>query len=180
MAMLIYILLAVVVLALLLVAVAATRPVTFTVQRSLHMAAPPAAVFAQVADLRSWAAWSPWEKRDPALQRTYGAIPAGVGATYAWRGNKQVGEGSMTISAARPDEHLGFDLVFLKPFAARHRATFDFAGSAGGTTVSWAMHGTNNLMCRVMGLVISMDRLIGKDFEQGLRQLKAVVEAGRS
>jgi len=161
----------------LLLIVISSRPATFSVTRSVLIAAPPARVFVQVADFHAWLAWSPWEGLDPNLKRTYGSVPAGVGATYDWVGSAKVGAGGMTITEARPGEHLGIDLVFLKPFAAKNRTTFDFASSGAGTTVTWTMSGKNTFMGKACSLLMNMDRLIGGSFEKGLAQLKTVCEA---
>ena len=101
---------------------AALSPKTFRVARSATLPAPPAAVFPHVANFRAWQGWSPWEKLDPDLQRTYEGPAAGVGAGYAWTGNKEVGAGRMTITESRPDELLRIRLEFLKPFPATNTA----------------------------------------------------------
>ena len=159
-----------------LVVVVAVQPAEFTITRSLAMNAPPAAIFAEVNDFKRWGGWSPWEKVDPNLKRTYGEITAGVGAVYRWQGNDQVGEGSMTISAIKPDAQITIELEFLKPFAAKNQATFDFTAKADTTTVTWTMRGRNNFITKAVCLVMDMDRVVGADFEKGLAQLKAVSE----
>lgn len=164
-----------VVVALLLILVA-TRPAAFRITRSATIAAPPAVVHAQVADFRAWRAWSPWEGMDPNLQRTYGDVPSGVGATYHWVGNKKVGEGKMRVTESRPGEHLAIELVFIKPFAATNQAVFTFAPSGGGTAVTWTMTGTNNFMGKAFCLLMDMDKMVGGQFAQGLTSLKAVCE----
>ncbi|HYE08149.1 MAG TPA: SRPBCC family protein [Planctomycetota bacterium] len=169
--------LALVAIVVVLLVVIATRPATFQIQRAQTIAAPPAAVFAEVNDLAAWTAWSPWEQRDPALTRTYGATTAGVGATYHWRGNSDVGEGRMTITESRPAERIGIDIEFIKPFAARNRVAFDFAPAPAGATVTWTMSGEHNFMGKAFCLFMDMDAMVGGDFEKGLAQLKAVVEA---
>lgn len=161
---------------LLLVAIAA-RPGHFTISRSAEFAAPPAAAFAQVQDFKAWAAWSPWDKLDPAMQRTYGAPSAGVGATYAWKGNDQVGEGKMTITEARAPEFLALDLEFLAPFPAKNRTEFTFEKAGEGTKVTWTMKGENGFVAKAFGMVMSMDQLVGRDFEQGLAAMKVAAEA---
>jgi Polyketide cyclase / dehydrase and lipid transport len=158
-----------VVFALLLVLVA-TRPSTFSVERSATVAAPAAVVYAQVADFHRWDAWSPWAKLDPSQVTTFSG--AGVGATYEWTGNDKVGQGKMTITDARPGELVAIKLEFIKPFASTNRTEFRFAPEGPGTKVVWRMSGENSFLSKAMGLVVSMDEMIGKDFERGLGQLK--------
>ena len=155
-----------------LVAVIATRPPTFSVSRSRTVAAAPSALYAQVADFHRWAAWSPWEHLDPAMQKTFDG--AGAGATYAWKGNKQVGAGRMTITGMKPDAEVDIRLEFLEPFASTSETKFTFAPQAAGTLVTWTMSGHNNFMAKAFSMVMDMDKLIGGDFERGLASLDAV------
>ena len=159
------------------VVVVALQPAEFRVARSATMSAPAAAVFAQVNDLHKWEAWSPWAKRDPAMKQTYDGAPAGVGAISAWAGNREVGEGRMTITESRPDELIRFRLEFFKPFTATNTAEFAFKSEGNQTTVTWSMAGNNNFMAKAVGLFMNMDRLVGGDFEKGLAAMKALVEA---
>ena len=157
--------------------VVASRPPTFRVERSATINAPPGVVFDQVNDLRKWQAWSPWENIDPNLRRTYEGPPAGAGSAYAWQGNAKVGQGRMTITESRPNELIRFKLEFLKPFKAANSADFTFVPQGGQTTVNWSMQGQNNFMFKAMGMFFSMDKMVGRDFEKGLGNLKSVVEA---
>jgi hypothetical protein len=161
----------------LLLIVISLQPATFHVERSITMAAPPEAAFAQVNDFHAWAAWSPWEKLDPAMKRTYDGAPAGVGAKYAWVGNKDVGEGRMTIEKSDPAKLIGVKLEFLKPFEATNTATFTFEKTPEGSKTTWAMDGNNNFISKAMCLVMDMDKMIGPDFERGLASLKTAAEA---
>jgi len=156
---------------------AATRPDTFHVERSASIAAPPAAIYAHVVDFRRWQAWSPWEKLDPAMKRELGGPETGVGATYAWEGNSDVGKGKMTITAAEPPSKLAVRLEFLEPFASTSVATFALAPEGEGTRVTWSMDGDQNFLAKVMCIFMDMDKLIGGDFEKGLASLKQVSEA---
>lgn len=155
---------------------AATRPDRFRVERSARIAAPPEAVYAHLEDLRRWSAWSPWEKLDPEMARTHSGPQSGPGATYAWRGNRKVGEGRMEITAATPPSRLELRLEFIRPFAATNTTEFLLVPEDGGTRVTWAMYGESSYMWKVMGLVMNMDRMIGRDFEAGLGDLRGVVE----
>ena len=158
----------------------ATRPSEFLIVRSRTMAAPPEVVHAYVNDFHKWVEWSPWEKVDPALKRQYEGPKAGTGAVYAWQGNKDVGEGRMTITESRPGEAVRIKLEFFKPFAAVNDTVFSFKPSAGGanegTTVTWTMSGQNNFIAKAMCLFVDMDKMVGGMFEQGLAQMKTVVE----
>jgi len=155
----------------------ATRPTDFRVTRSAIMTAPAAVVFAQVNDLRKWEAWNPWGKMDPTCKMTYNGLAAGVGAGYAWAGNGKVGEGRMTITESRPSELIQLKLEFLKPFKANNTAEFIFKTESNQTTVSWSMFGKKNFMFKAMGLFMDTDKMVGKDFEKGLADLKVVAEA---
>lgn len=156
--------------------VVAMQPADFKVERSATLRAPAPAAFAQVNDFQNWQAWSPWEKVDPALKRSYEGSKAGTGAIYAWQGNKDVGEGRMTITESRPGELVRIKLEFFKPFAAVNDTVFRFQPSGEATTVTWSMSGQNNFVSKAMCLFINMDRMVGGMFEQGLAQMKTVVE----
>lgn len=160
---------------LLLVVVISLQPATFHVERSVDVAAPPENVRALVNDFHAWRSWSPWEKLDPNMQRSYDGAPSGVGAKYAWVGSKQVGEGRMTIEQSEP-ERVVVKLEFLKPFAATNAAIFTFTKTEQGTKTTWAMDGTNNFVSKAFHLVMDMDKMIGPDFERGLASLKAGAE----
>ena len=157
--------------------VVALRPSELRVTRRATIAAPPAAVFAQVNDFHRWEAWSPWAKRDPQMKATYGGALAGTGAVYAWAGNREVGEGRMTITESRPHELIRIRLEFMKPFAATNTAEFTFAPTGAGTAVTWTMTGRNGFIGKAIGLVMNMDRMIGGDFETGLAGIKQQAEA---
>jgi len=156
--------------------VVALQPADFRIERSAGMRAAPPAVFAQVNDLQNWRAWSPWEKIDPALKRSYDGPRAGAGASYAWAGNQDVGEGRMTITESRPGELVRIRLEFFKPFAAVNTAEFSFRPAGEGTAVTWTMTGQNNFLARAICMFVSMDAMVGGMFDQGLAQMKAVVE----
>ena len=156
--------------------VVAMQPSDFRIERSATMRAPAPAAFAQVNDFQNWRAWSPWEKVDPALKRQYDGPRAGTGAVYAWQGNKDVGEGRMTITDSKPAELVRIKLEFFKPFAATNTAEFRFKGAGDNTAVTWSMTGQNNFLSKAMCLFIDMDKMVGGMFEQGLSQMKSVVE----
>jgi hypothetical protein len=176
-AMLKTILATVAVIVVILIVVVALQPSDFHVERSARMAAPPQTPFAQVNDFHNWEAWNPFSKADPSIKMTYSGPASGVGAKYAWQGNKDVGEGNMTITESRPGELVRIDLVFEKPFAAHNTAEFRFAPiSSNETAVTWSMFGHNGFMGKAIGLVMNMDAMIGGQFEKGLADMKAIVE----
>lgn len=161
------------------IVVVALQPGSFLVTRSTIIPVPAPAVFAQVNDFHRWEAWSPWAKLDPTMKTTFEGPPAGKGSVYTWAGNAEVGEGRMTITESAPGESVGILLEFLKPMAAVNHTEFVFTKEAGGTKVTWNMSGTNNFMAKAFTLFVSMDRMVGGDFEKGLAQLKAVCESAK-
>jgi uncharacterized protein YndB with AHSA1/START domain len=156
----------------------AMQPADFTVERSATMAAPPAIVFAQVNDFHNWPNWSPWEKLDPAMEKTFSGAPAGTGAAYAWSSkDKNVGAGQMTITSAKIPERIDIKLDFLEPFKATNTTVFNFAPEGEGSKVSWAMSGQKNFVMKAFCLFNDMDKMVGADFEKGLAALAATSEA---
>ena len=171
------ILIALIVIVVVFVIVVALQPADFRVTRSATIAAPPAAVFAQVNDLHNWEAWSPWAKLDPNSKIAYEGPPAGVGAAFAWSGNYEVGEGRMTITESRPNEFVQFKLDFVKPFKGTNTAEFTFKPEGNQTAVTWSMSGKKNFIMKAIGLFVSCDKMMGGFFEKGLAQMKSVAEA---
>jgi uncharacterized protein YndB with AHSA1/START domain len=155
---------------------AATRPSSFVVTRTIVINAPPEKLSGMVADFHQWAAWSPWEKMDPGMKRTYGGTPSGVGSTYAWVGNDKVGSGNMDIQKVEPGREVVFGLHFVKPFKADNLGRFTFQPEGAGTKVTWSMEGKNPYIAKLMGLFFNMDQMIGKDFEAGLANMKAAAK----
>jgi hypothetical protein len=174
--MLVKILIAVVIVVLGLAAFIDTRPAEFRVTRTATFAAPAPAVFAQVNELRKWEAWSPWAKKDPQMKQAYEGPAAGVGAVTSWVGNKDVGEGRMTIVESRPGELVRIKLEFFKPFTATNTAEFTFKPAGNQTAVTWSMSGQNNFIAKALQLVFDMDKMVGGDFETGLASLKTIVD----
>jgi len=149
---------------------------SYVVSRSASIAADPARVHALIDDFHEWRKWSPWEEVDPDLERTYGGAEKGVGATYAWKGNRKAGQGSMEITASTP-ERVDVALAFLKPFKSESKVTLALSPAGNGTDVTWTMSGEQKGFAAIFGKIFSMDKLVGKDFEKGLAQLKAAAEA---
>lgn len=158
-------------------AVVAMQHEDFKVTRSAIFNASPDKVFEQVNDFHKWDAWSPWAKLDPTMKTTYSGAASGVGSSYSWVGNDQVGEGKMVITASHPNEHIAIDLEFIKPFAAKNVTEFMFKPDGDNTNVTWDMTGKNNFMGKGFNLVMNMDKMVGGDFEKGLAQMKTVVES---
>lgn len=154
-----------------------TRPAAFSVQRSVTIQSPADLPFALVNDFHRWAAWSPWEKRDPGMTRTFTGADAGLDAMYEWTGNPEVGSGRMTIVESKPAERVRIRLEFLEPFEALNTTTFTFTPSGRDVTVTWRMEGRNAFLGKAFSLFVDMDEAIGKDFEAGLANLKAAAEA---
>jgi hypothetical protein len=154
---------------------AATKPDSFRVQRVVLINAPSDKVFPLINDIKAWTVWSPYEKKDPAMKRTYGAVTAGKGATYAWDGDKNVGQGSMEIVESGPRKIL-IKLDFLKPFEAHNMGEFLLEPKGDSTSVTWATYGPSPYMSKVIGTFINIDDMIGRDFEKGLADLKAAAE----
>lgn len=157
---------------------AATKPDKFSVKRSAEIKAAPDKVFALIDDFRQWPKWSPWEKLDPNLKRTLSGAEAGRGSIYEWEGDKKVGAGRMEIVDSVPPSRIDIKLSFLKPFKAENRTVFTITPVGGASQVVWEMTGTNNLMFKIMGLFMSMDKMVGGDFEKGLAAMKAEAERG--
>jgi uncharacterized protein YndB with AHSA1/START domain len=170
------ILIVVLLLVVVLVVVVAVQPPQFRIERTTTVRAPAADVFAQVNDLHKWEAWSPWAKLDPAMKQTYDGPPAGTGATSSWSGNKEVGEGRMTITDSRPNELVRVKLEFLKPFKATNTAEFKIQPQGDQTMVTWSMYGEKDFMMKAVHLFMNMDKMVGTDFEKGLARLKAEIE----
>jgi len=173
--MLIPILITVAVLTAILLVVISTRPSEFNVKRSASMPFPAPVVFRHVNDLHLWEAWSPWAKLDPNAKNTFTGPPSGTGASMAWAGNKNIGEGKMTIVDSQPSELIRFRLEFLKPFKATNTAEFTFQPQGGQTVVTWSMFGKNNFMGKLVSLFMDCDKMVGGQFEQGLTSLQSVV-----
>jgi hypothetical protein len=157
----------------------ARRPSEFRVSRSTTIAAPASSVFAQVNDFHHWEAWSPWAKLDPTMKQTYEGAPAGTGAIYAWSGNKNVGEGRMTLTESRPNELIRIHLEFFKPFRAVNTTEFSFMPEGDQTVVTWSMAGKNNFMAKAVHLFMNMDKMVGGQFEKGLAAMKSTVEGSQ-
>jgi uncharacterized protein YndB with AHSA1/START domain len=159
-----------------LIGIGATKPNTFRVERSVKINAPAEKVFGLINDFHEWTKWSPWETIDADLKREYTGAPAGKGAAYAWEG-KKAGMGAMLITDSQPSSLILIKLDFVKPMVATNTTEFALSSEGGATTVRWSMFGPMPLMHRVMSTFMSMDKMVGGQFEAGLAKMKGVVEA---
>lgn len=155
---------------------AATKPDTFAVRRTITVEAPPERIFPLINDFHQWGSWSPYEHKDPAMKRTYSGTASGVGAVYAWEGNKNVGSGRMEILDAPAPSKIAIKLDFFTPFEVHNTAEFTMLPQGDATRLTWLMHGPAPLISRVMQVFINMDNMVGKDFEIGLANLKRFAE----
>ena len=140
---------------------AATKPDTFRVERSIAIKAPPEKIFPLIDDFKQWDAWSPWEKKDPAMKRSYGPTTSSKGAHYAWEGNNDVGQGSMDITESVPPSKVALKLDFVKPFEGHNVVEFTLVPRGESTDVTWSMSGPAPFMSKVMQVFVNMDRMIG-------------------
>ncbi|MBT2552126.1 SRPBCC family protein [Arthrobacter sp. ISL-5] len=153
---------------------------TYSVTRSALIPAPAKDVFPLVNNFREWTKWSPWEAVDPALNRTYSGPESGVGAKYAWNGNRKAGAGNMEIVGSQEPENVSIRLEFTKPFPAINPTTFTFVPEGTGTRVTWTMTGEHKGIGKVFGLFMNMDKMVGGDFEKGLASLGAAAASRKA
>jgi hypothetical protein len=163
-------------LVLLVLITAATRPDSFRIERSTRIRASGVQVLAVLQDFHRWAEWSPWEQLDPSMQRSFSGPASGKGAVYDWTGTGKAGTGRMEIREVEANRLL-IQLDFFKPFKANNMAEFTWTTDGDTTQLNWAMFGPSPFISKLMGLVFNMDKLVGKDFEKGLANLRSVLEA---
>ena len=145
-------------------------------ERTALIKAPPDRIYALLADFHAWDRWSPWAHLDPTMKTTYSGTASGPGAIYEWNGNKEVGQGRMEITAAAPPSSVQIQLDFLAPFESHNIARFTLQPQGDSTQVLWRMEGPSPYVSRLIGVFISMDDMVGKDFDTGLAKLKSVAE----
>jgi uncharacterized protein YndB with AHSA1/START domain len=155
----------------------ATRPAKYRIERSAQIDARPDVVFSIINDLRRWDEWSPYDKRDPNMEKTFEGPSSGPGASYCWNGNNQVGEGRLTIVESKPGELISMKLEFSRPFQCANEVNFNLEPSESGTRVRWIMDGRNNFLTKAMSVCGQMDKMMGKDFDEGLANLNHVAQA---
>ena len=157
-------------------AYAATKPDVFHVRRTASIKAPPDKIFPLINDFRSWSSWSPYEHKDPAMKRTYSGAAAGTGAVYAWDGDKNVGSGRIEIADTTPPNRVAIKLDMITPFETHNRVEFTLQPKGDTTDVTWAMNGDTPYFAKILHVFMDMDRMVGRDFEAGLANLKALAE----
>jgi hypothetical protein len=155
---------------------AATRPDTFRVERLLSIKAPAEKIFPLINDFREWEPWSPWEKVDPAVKRTYSGAASGEGAVYEWSGNKNIGQGRLEIVESLPPSKVKLKIDFIEPFEAHNMIEFTLVPQGDSTLVTQAMYGPSPFISRLMGIFCSMNKMVGQKYEEGLANLKALSE----
>ena len=155
---------------------AATKPDIFRVERTASIKAPPEKIFPLIVDFDHWGAWSPYEKKDPAMRRTRSGAASGKGSVYAWDGDRNVGKGRIEIADATPPSKVTLTLDFEKPFEAHNIVHFTLEAKGEATSVTWAMRGPVPYMAKIVHVIFNMDRMVGNDFEAGLANLKAIAE----
>jgi hypothetical protein len=155
---------------------AAAKPARFSVQRATTVKAPPDAIFPLINDFHRWGSWSPYENKDPAMKRSYGGPESGKGAVYGWEGNKNVGSGRMEILDTAVPAKIVIKLDFFTPFEGHNTAEFTMLPQGDVTNLTWLMHGPAPFMSKLMQVFMNIDKMIGKDFEVGLANLKRLAE----
>ena len=155
---------------------AATKPDRFSVQRAITVKAPPETIFPLIDDFHQWGSWSPYEHKDPAMKRSFSGAESGKGAVYAWDGNKNVGSGRMEILDASAPSKIRIKLDFFAPFEGHNTAEFTMLPQGDATSLTWLMHGPAPFMAKIMDVFMNIDRMVGKDFEIGLANLKRLTE----
>jgi carbon monoxide dehydrogenase subunit G len=156
---------------------ASTKPDIIRVHRVANIKAPSEKIFNLINDFHRWSAWSPYEKLDPAMKKTLSGAARGRGAVYEWEGKGKAGMGRMEITESLPASKITIQLDFIKPFEGHNVAEFTLKPSGDTTDVTWAMQGPAPFISKVMQVFFNLDRLIGKDFEVGLANLKTLAEA---
>ncbi|MEO5987466.1 MAG: SRPBCC family protein [Candidatus Eisenbacteria bacterium] len=182
--MLVKVLIGVAGLLVLFVAVVATRPSAYRVERKLEVAAPADLVFGVLNDLHQFARifvlfGAPLEQQDPNMEKIFEGPAAGVGQSYAWKGNRDVGKGRMTIDESVVGQKVGIKLEFVEPMKSTASCVLTLAGTPTGSFVTWSMEGHHNLIGKAFGMFMDMDKMLGTDLEKGLAQLKSVAEGAK-
>ena len=154
---------------------ASRRPDSFSTARTLRIAAPPERLFGLINNLREMNRWNPYALRDTNGTTTYSGPESGRGAHFDFAGPKS-GSGFIEIVDSSPPTSVVMRLMMLKPFRADNRVEFTIKPSGGAFDVSWTMSGSQPLMAKVFGMFVDCDKMVGRDFEEGLANLKAIAE----
>lgn len=158
----------------------AMQPSDFRISREIKINTAPAVPFEQVNDLHKFDVWNPWSKIDPQAKQTFEGPLAGKGASSSWEGNREVGSGRMTITDSQPNKLIQMKLEMFKPFTATNEVAFTFKPEGPQTTVSWIISGQANFISKIFCVFFNRDKMIGKQFEKGLEQLKFISEGQKN
>ena len=159
-----------------LLAYTATRPDTFSVQRSASIAAPAERIFPLIANLKAMNTWNPFVQPDPAIKLAYSGPEIGKGAAHTWKGNSKVGEGRIEVTEATAPGRVTMNLVMIKPMKADNAVEFTLRPNGTGTNVTWKMSGRQPFLAKLMNVFIDCDNMVGRQFEKGLASLKVMAE----
>lgn len=155
---------------------AATKPDSFRVERKAFIKAPPEKIFVWLDDPKRATEWSPWEKKDPAMKKTFSGAAKGAGAVYEWDGNKEIGAGRLSITEAVAAKKVVMDLEFFRPMKGRNVSEYVLDPRDGGTEVTWSIAGPQPFPAKLVGVFLDCDKMIGTEFEKGLADLKTIAE----
>jgi len=157
-------------------AFAAIQPDTFRIQRATSIKAPPEKIYGHIDNLRAQSTWSPWEKKDPAMKRAFSGALRGKGAVYEWDGNNEIGKGRIEITDLSPPSKVTMKIDFVRPFEGHNVVEFTLEPKGEVTNVTWAMRGPQPLIGKIISVFIDCDKMVGREFEAGLANLKAIAE----
>jgi uncharacterized protein YndB with AHSA1/START domain len=157
---------------------AATKPNTFRVQRSIDIHSQPEKIFVLIDDLHNRNLWEPQDREDSTTRVTYRGPTSGKGSPSEWNGTGKAGKGQMLIAESVAPRRILVTADFTKPFQSHNLNEFllEPHGAETHVTWTWAMQGKNLYIMKLMGIFVNMDRMMGKHFEAGLRNLKSVSE----
>jgi uncharacterized protein YndB with AHSA1/START domain len=155
---------------------AAMKPNSFRVERKVVIKAPPEKIFPWLEDPKRTTEWSPWEKKDPAMKKTFSGPSKGVGAAYAWDGNKEIGAGRLELTEVVAPKKVVMNLDFIRPMEGHNVAAYTVTPVDGGSEVAWSISGPMPFLSKIMCVFKNMDKMIGKEFEAGLADLKTLAE----
>lgn len=152
----------------------------FHYETSIAINAPIEKVWDQVSNLNNHANWSPWEKKDPNMVKTFSGTPGTVGSVMSWKGNKDVGIGSQTITSLTPMTDVQTLMKFKEPFETESTAFFKLLQGKDGVQITWGFDSKYPYPFNVSQLLFDMKKMMDKDFVPGLQKLKTVCETQSS
>lgn len=147
----------------------------YTVERSIVILKPKELILPELTNLKNVHDWSPWTEYDPNMKINFQGTDGTVGSFYTWEGNKKVGNGKQEIVLIS-DTLVESKLIFYEPWESECRAYFKLQPEGNGYKTTWGMKGKNAYPMNVMCLFMNMDKMVGKEFEKGLSNLKEKVE----